>query len=1041
MINFSTKVCPRRQCRGSCFFASMSMAFLSIVFSAQKASAQGEKILVRGTVIDETGGPLPGATVREKGTSNGVAADVEGEYKIRVSGSDAILIISSVGYVPKEETVGGRQEVNISLNEKVHELDEVVVVGFGEQRKISVVGAQSTISPEDLKMPVANVNQLLAGRISGVIGVQRSGEPGRNSADIWIRGISTFGGASASPLILVDGVERSVNTIDPQDIASFTILKDAAGTAVYGVRGANGVILVTTKKGHVGKPQVTVDYSEGVTALVAKPESADAKTYMEAANEARLTRGNKTPRYSQEYIDKTLSGADPEIYPNVDWYKALFRKFGHVRRANMNVGGGTDFLQYYGSLSYYDENGLLRADELEHYNIDLRFRRITATTNVKMKLTQSTELDIGIRGFFSNLNKPHVESGQIFGSALDTPPTYYPLEYTGGFIPGTNPHGGDRNPWADLTRSGYTTEFNNAINSNMQLTQQLDFITKGLKAIGMFSFDANNGYRIRRGKREPTYWPDQSMPRKPDGSLNLLRTYNGTGNYLGYGRDNWGDRRFYSQTSLNYERQFDTHRVSGLALLFTDDYQNQFAGDYASSIPQRYLGLAFRTTYSYDDRYFIEGNLGYNGSELFTPKNRFGTFPAMGFGWVASNEKFFAPVKKIVSYLKFRYSDGFTGIGRIDQGRRFAYLTTLNDDTDGYRFNKNYQEVKGTKVTEYGSDVVWAKSRKQDLGIEVKFHEDRLSLILDFFKEHRTGIFLRRESIPSYIGITSNPWGNLGEVENKGFDGSLVYNNKIGKVDIGLRGNVTHNRNKLLNDDRPPRLYEWSNRVGHTLNARWGLVAEGLFKSEDEVKDTPVPGDKSTVLPGDIKYKDLNGDKIINTYDEQEIGNGDIPNLVFGFGFNVGYKGFNLGASFTGQRGADILLLGPGISPFNNGGANSNVYSNITDRWQEGKDNSHVFYPRLAEGDARNANNYKPSTWWQQSTDFIRLKTLELNYRLPSSITKDLFKAVTFYAQAFNALTFSKFKLWDVESTVNTGNGGTYPNVKSFNLGVQINFK
>jgi len=1035
MINFSTKVCPRRQCRGSCFFASMAMACLSIVFSAEKSSAQGDKILVRGTVIDETGAPLPGATVREKGTSNGVAADVEGEYKIRVSGSDAILIISSVGYLPKEETVGGRQEVNISLNEKVQELDEVVVVGFGEQRKISVVGAQSTIIPEELKLPVANVNQLLAGRISGVIGVQRSGEPGRSGADIWIRGL-TFGGSS-SPLVLVDGVERDLATLDPQDIASFTILKDAAGTAVYGVRGANGVVLVTTKKGRVGKPQIALDYSEGITSFVKLPQMADAQTYMEARNESKTTR-KKTAEYSEEYMKKTLSGEDPELYPNVDWMKALFKNFGHVRRANANVSGGSDFLKYYGSISYYDESGLLNTDGIKKYNLDLRFRRFNVTTNVKMDITKTTELEVGIRGYFTNFTNPYLGAQAMFGIAIDTSPVEYPLEYTGGFIPGRGEHA-PRSPWAELTRRGYYTDFTNTLNTNVQLTQDLNFLTPGLKATALFSLDAFNGVATHRSMREASYYPNPSKPRNPDGSLNLERTFRGERDYLGYSRDNRGNRRYYSQTSLNYDRKFGVHRVGGLALFFTDDYLDQFAGDITSAIPKRYLGLAGRITYSYDDRYLIEGNVGYNGSELFTPKNQYGAFPAIGVGWVISNEKFFAPLKKAISYLKIRYTDGITGIGIIGD-RRFAYITLMNDNAEGYRFPRNLDHTAGMRVEQFGSDIVWAKSHKQDLGVEFKLDNDRLSVIVDFFRDHKTGIFLQRQTLPRYLGLVSTPWGNLGEFENKGIDGSMIYNNKIGEVELGFRANATYNQDKILENDQPKPMYEWMERRGTNVLARFEYVAEKLFDSKEEIDKSAVPGDKSQVLPGDIKYQDLNGDGLINNYDQKQIGRGDVPYLVYGFGFNIGYKGFNLGAFFTGQRGADIMLQGDGIRPFSNIRGISNLYSNITDRWQESNPRQNVFYPRLGDDEAANRNNNQGSTWWLRKADFTRMKTLELNYRFPASLLKNTFKGVTAYFQCFNPLTFTKFDLWDVESTTGGGNGARYPNIRSYNLGLLFNF-
>ncbi|RZK47493.1 MAG: TonB-dependent receptor [Pedobacter sp.] len=1014
----------------------MVMILLSCL-PAKSFSQTGEQVSLSGVVRDRAGTFLSNISVIVNGTSRGTVTNAKGEFSLRAAVTDT-LAFTSVGYTSQLLAVGQNRVFYVTLEANEGSLNDVVVVGFGRQRKISVIGAQSTINPEELKLPVANINTMLAGRISGVVGVQRSGQPGRNSADIWIRGISTFGGGSSAPLILVDGVERSINNIDPQDIASFTILKDAAGTAVYGVRGANGVILITTKQGKVGKPRVSIDYSEGRNTFTQLPEMAGAAAYMEAANESFTTRG-QTEKYSADYIQRTLSGEDPELYPNVDWFDALYRDWGKVRRANVNVSGGSDFLRYYGSVGYYDETGLLKTDGIQNYNSDLRFRRFTVTTNVNMNITKTTKLDVGIRGFFTNTNRPAIATEDIFSSAMSIPSTEYPLEYTGGYVPGKNPNGGFRNPWADLTRRGYATEFDNSLNANLRLTQDLNFFTKGLTATTMFAFDADNGALITRGKREDTYAPDANNPRNPDGSLNLVRTYTGSGNYLGYGRENDGGRRFYTETSVNYDNSFGKHRVGGLALFYTDDYMNLFAGNFTTSIPERYVGLATRLTYSYDDRYFIEGNLGYNGSETFAPDNRYGTFPAFGLGWVVSNEKFFEGIKDAVTYLKFRYSDGLTGIGRIG-GRRFAYLDILSDNVDGYRFNRNLNEMRGINITDYGAAVTWAESRKQDLGVEIKTLNDKLSLIVDFFKERRKGIFLQRSSIPVFMGLTNFPYGNLGEVENKGVDATLEYNGRVGNVNLSLRGNITYNKDVLLENDQPKQLYPWMDRTGHNILGRWGYVAEGLFTSQAEIDASAVPGDKSRILPGDIKYSDLNGDGLINNYDRTFIGRGDVPNLIFGFGFNLSYKNFNIGTLFTGQRGADIMLAGDAIHPFANGAGLSNVYSNIHDRWQEGKTNTNVFYPRLANGEDRSLNNTQSSTWWLRDADFIRMKTFELSYNFPKDWYKGVLRNATVYIQLINPLTFSDFDLWDVETTINTGNGSRYPNVKTYSLGLTLDF-
>lgn len=996
---------------------------------------------ITGTVTDEKSQPLAGVSVMLNNGSKGTTTNQTGDFSITVEPTVDSLIVSYLGYVTKRLPIANTNSFTINLvPDNTNTMNAVTVVGFGTQRKISVVGAQSSISPAELKLPVANITTLLAGRIAGVVGVQRTGEPGRDGADIWIRGIATFGGNQSGPLILVDGVERSISNIDPEDIESFTILKDASGTAVYGVRGANGVVLVRTKRGKVGKPQIFLDYNEGITTFTRIPKMADGLTYMNLVNEALTTRGQQ-PKYSQDYINNTANGTDPYLYPNVDWMDAVFNTYGHNRRVNLNASGGVENAQYYVSLGYYNETGFLKTDGLEQYNSDLKYTRYNFTSNLNLKLTKTTKLDLGIQGYVSNGNYPGENTQDIFGAALDIPPVEYPKEYPGGFIPGKSSNGGFRNPYADLTRRGYRNEFRNQIYSNIRFTQDLAMLTKGLSATGMFAFDAYNEHNIKRSKRENTYFPDQNEPYKPDGTLNLIRTFTGNGNYLGYERTNGGSRRFYTEASANYDRGFGKHRIGGMVLFYSDDYTDAFAGDFTKSIPERYLGLAGRATYSYDDRYFAEFNAGYNGSELFAPGNRFGFFPAFGVGWVPSNEKFFEPIKNVISFLKFRYTDGVTGIGRIN-GRRFAYLTLVNDNANGYPFGTNFNNTGGINVTDYGVDITWAESRKQDLGVDMKVFHDHLSLTLDLFKEHRTGIFLQRQSVPGYIGLTNSPYGNLGTVDNKGLDGNIEYNGKIGKVTFSILGNFTYNWDKLIQDDRPDQKYPWMDHKGYNILSRWGYIAEGLFTSEDEVANSAVPGDRSTVMPGDIKYKDLNGDGLINDYDKTRIGRGDVPAVVYGFGFNVGYKGFNLGALFQGIEDADIMLGGSAIIPFNGGGGLSNAYAIATDRWTPEKNSSDVFYPRLAYGESENFNNAQESSWWVKDVSFMRLKSAELSYQFPAKwFRKFGLSSSTIYLLGTNLVTFSKFKLWDPE--LNTGgraNGSRYPNVRTISLGVNFKF-
>ena len=1044
-------------CIGGCILTmsfSISQVFASGINNAERGvrikqfeTVKQVDIVVRGLVKDEKGLPLPGASVKVKGTLISTATNINGGFSITAPSAASVLVVSFIGYDSKEVIVGNQTTISIQLAPSSNALEEVAIVGFGTQRKVSLVGAQSTINARELKQPVASVTQSLAGRLAGVVGVQRSGEPGRSTADIFIRGIATFGGNSSSPLILVDGVQRSIDNIDPEDIESFTVLKDASGTAVYGVRGANGVIIVKTKTGKIGKPSIFFDYNEGVSTFTRRPKMADGVTYMNLANEASVGRGLPAA-FTQDYINKTASGADPLLYPNVNWMDALFNKYSSTRRANLNASGGVDNAQYYVSLAYYNETGYLKTGDLSQYNSSLDFKRYNFTSNLNLKLTNTTKLDLGIQGFVSNGNYPALTTEDIFRSALDASPVAYPIMYPGGFVPGQSSNGGFRNPYADLTTRGYRTEFNSQLYTNLRLTQDLKFITDGLSATAMAAFDVANGNNANRSKRQSTYFlvnvPGTNSPYKADGSLNLQQTYTSDQNYLGFTATQSGNRRFYNEAALNYDKTFGKHRIGGLILGYTQDDAIPFANDFTSSIPARQVGLAARATYSYDDRYFAEANFGYNGSELFSPNHRYGSFPAFGIGWVPSNEKFWEPLKNTIDFLKFRYSDGKTGIGSIS-GRRFAYLTLVSDGASGYQLGKNFSDPGGIQVTDYGIDIRWAESRKQDLGMEIRTLNSNLSLIVDLFKERRTGIFLQRQSIPGYVGLANSPYGNLGVVDNRGIDLTLDYNTKIGQLDVGFHGTFTYNKDKLLQDDLPKQPYPWMNHVGNNILSRYGYQAIGLFTSQDEINASAVPGAKSLVKPGDIKYADLNGDGLINSFDQTRIGRGDVPNKVYGFGVNFGYKGFGLSTFFQGIAGADIALGGSAIQPFNGNGGLSNAYAIITDRWTPENPDQNAFYPRLAYGQSQNFNNTQNSSWWIKKVDFLRLKSAQLSYSLPQSISKRLaVKNTSIYLIGVNLLTFSKFKLWDPELNTNNGNGtadgSRYPINTTLSLGLNVKF-
>ncbi|TDQ11197.1 SusC/RagA family TonB-linked outer membrane protein [Pedobacter metabolipauper] len=997
-------------------------------------SAYSQSIFpVKGSVTDEQGKPLPGVSIKIKNSNVGVMADPKGNYLINSPSDSQTIIFSSIGFISQEVEIKGRALINVILIEQKNDMSEVVIVGFGQQKKITTIGAQSSIKPEDLKQPVANLSTLIAGRVAGVVGVQRSGEPGYDNAEIYIRGISTF--TSSSPLILVDGVERSFSNVDPEDIASFSVLKDASATAVYGVRGANGVILIQTKKGTASSPVITAQYDQGVTQFVKLPDFADGVTYMDIANEAYKNSFplETLPRYSAERIQKTIDGSDPDLYPNVNWFKELFNKTGQNRRARINANGGSQNAQYYLSLGYYDETGLFKTDELANYNSALNFTRYNFTSNLTLNVTKTTKVEFGASGWVSNGNYPGNSTAGIWAAAYVLPPIVIPAKYSNGLF--SQIRTGDvSNPYTSLTQSGYVTEFRSQLWSNIRVTQSLDSWLKGLSATAMFSFDNANTHSIQRTKSVDGYL---ASGRDADGNLILEQTRIGT-NYLGYGRTNGGTRQFYTEGSVNYNRTFGKHDITGMVLFNQTDRLDGFAGDFISSIPYRYMGLAGRTTYAYDNKYLLEANFGYNGSETFAPQKQFGFFPSFGLGWVASQEKFFEPIKEAISFMKLRFSYGVVGNSNIG-GRRFAYISTIANVTGyGYGQNGTSNDLGGLDFGDYAVAVTWERANKYNLGLEIKTWKDAISLTADFFREYRRGIFRQRGDVPSYSGIRSLPYANLGEVNNKGVDATLDINKAVGSGwTLGFRGNINWNRAIIINDANAPWPYPWQQRIGRKLGQRYGYIDLGLFQSDEEVANSPLqPG---TTKAGDIKYKDLNGDGKIDSYDQAEIGYGSIPEIVYGFGPTITWKNWSVAGWFKGISNVDISLNGDGLQPFRLGGERGNLLAQITDHWTPDNPNSRPLYPRITYG---NDNmNYEDSSWWVKNGAFLRLQTAQLTYTLTNKpwLSKAGISNLNLYVSGYNLLTFSDFKIWDVE--LGDGRGAQYPQMRTYNFGLRCVFK
>ncbi|MBO9154738.1 SusC/RagA family TonB-linked outer membrane protein [Chitinophaga sp. GCM10012297] len=1005
---------------------------------------QARDTLISGTVTDKSDDtPVPGVSVKVPNSNTGVTTNEKGRYELRVPRSTSALIFSSIGYKTQEVAVlNGQTHINISLERDVASINEVQVVAFGVQKKESVVGAISTVKVKDLKTAAPrSLANALAGKVAGIIAVQRSGEPGRDDAQFWIRGISTFG-AGSQPLVLVDGVERPLNNVEPEDIESFSVLKDASATSVYGIRGANGVILVTTRRGSVAKAAINFKYEKGVQSATSRPKYVDAPTYLELLNEANVaTNPNYVTPYTPEVIEKYRSGEDPVLYPNVDWMKLMMKDFSNSQRATLNVSGGTEKAKYYVAGSYYEESGAWATDALKKYDSQTKLKRFNFRSNTDLDLRKDLQLSLGLGGFLTLSNYPGDGNTDAvwYHMGLATPAKYQPTipdpVYPGKKIYLNSGGGGNINPLQYLEDRGFTNAWNNTLQTDLSLKYDASAITKGLKGGIKFAYDAYSHNQIQR-TRGGDQWVIVPPGRDADGNLVLQKTYSGTTN-LGYTKSAGGNRRIYFQGDINYDRQFGDHRVGALLLYNQQDYQNADAGNAIDAIPFRFMGLVSRLTYNYRSRYYAELNAGYNGSENFAEGHRFGLFPSVALGWMASEEQFFKDIvdQRLISYLKFRASYGIKGNDQIG-GRRFAYLTTVGTGYGayvmGYDVNTNWGSVG---EDQWGSNLTWEKEKEKNIGLEVRFLNG-FYLQLDYFTRHRTGIFQQRNSLPSIIGLKNNPWGNIGEFKNAGMEATLEYSRRIGEVNISLRGNYTFARNNLLNNDAPDELFTYQNAKGKRLNQPFGLIAEGLFTSEDDIKSSPEQT-FGRVRAGDIKYKDVNGDGVVNTYDRVAIGNPATPEIVYGFGTSVNWRGFDISVFFQGAGNMDFMLGGDGFFPYRRGEEQGNVTWYATDRWTQENKNQDALFPRLSAGD--NPNNYQASTWWQRKADYLRLKTAEMGYTLPKALLQRLkISTCRFYVSGLNLYTFSSFRFWDPE--LGSGNGGAYPIQRIINGGVNINF-
>ena len=1016
-----------------------------------------ESIVVTGVVTDTNKEPMIGVNVSISNIPGlGAITDLNGKYSIKMPPYHK-LVFTYIGFEKVEVLVKEQRTVNVTMKEaSAREIDEVVITGTGAQKKLTVTGAITNVDVDVLKAnPSGSMANALAGNVPGILAMQTSGKPGSVS-EFWIRGISTFG-ASNSALVLVDGFERSLDEINVEDVESFSVLKDASATAIYGSKGANGVVLITTKHGKAGKINISAKAETFYNMLTQVPDFVDGYTYASMANEAKITR-NLEPLYKADELEIFRLGLDPDLYPNVNWIDELLRKGSWSTRATLSMNGGGNTARYYVSGSYLDQQGMYKVDKaLKDYNTNANFRRWNYRMNVDIDITKSTLLKVGVSGSLQKANDSGVGSDAIWTALMGYNAIMVPKLYSNGYVPAYGNDNGDRfNPWVQATMTGYRENWKNNIQTNVTLEQKLDFITKGLRFVGRFGYDTENNNWINRRK-----WPEQWKAKRfraTDGTLDYDRVAEERKMFQESGSD--GLRNEFFEAELHYSRGFKHHHLGG-TLKYNQSSKIKTVGlgdDLKQGIARRNQGLAGRFTYNWNYRYFINFNFGYTGSENFAAGHRFGFFPAISGAWNIAEESLIKKHLKWMNMFKIRYSYGKVGNDNLGN-TRFPYLYDIETmtkkdgdktvDTGGYNFgdytfDRYYGGMRYSSLS--SPNVTWEIATKHDLGIDFSFFNDKLSGSVDYFNEKREGIYMLREYLPGIVGLESNPSANVGKVTSEGFDGHFTFRQKLGAVGLTIRSNITYSKNEIVDRDEENNYYWYKMQKGHRVNQARGLISLGLFKDYDDIRNSPVQDfDGYKVMPGDIKYKDVNGDGKIDGNDQVAIGATTKPNLIYGFGIAANWKGLDVNLHFQGAGKSTYFIDGSTVHMFKLGDGWGNVLSEManSNRWisadisgDPATENPNAEYPRLSYGP--NSNNYQQSTYWLRNGSYLRLKTVEVGYTLPTQLVNKVhFNTVRIFFVGTNLLTWSAFKLWDPE--MGSTDGKRYPLSKNLSLGISVN--
>lgn len=1023
------------------------LLLMAMLLVPQSLQAQEDKKLIIKGVVEDALGPIIGASVVAKNQPGvGAITDLDGRFSLKVGAYD-VLQITFVGYQPVEIpvlSIKDKNNLKVIMKEDNQTIDEVVVTASGVQKKKTLTGAITNVELKQLNAPGANLSNSLAGVVPGIIAMQSSGEPGENMSQFWIRGMSTFG-AKSGALILVDGVERSFNEIPVEDIESFSVLKDASATAIYGQRGANGVVLITTKRGEKGKVKINVKAGFDWNTPVKVPEYASGYDWARLANEALVGR-YENPLYTNEELDIIQHGLDPDLYPNIDWRDLMLKKGAPSYYANISFSGGSDNVRYFVTGRYTGENGRYRTSSSENkYNTNSTYERWNYRANVDMNLTRTTVLSVGVGGWLVNRTSPSSSSGDIWQSFASYTPVTAPRKWSTGQWPIVS---GMMTPEYQMTQTGYRTIWENKMETNVGLEQDLSFITKGLKFNGVFAFDTYNKNTIVREKGEEL-WSAESLR---DGNGNLVLKREANAKAMSQAKTVEGDKRYYLQASLDYSRLFaEKHRVGAFAMVYQQETSDvNFAeDDLMASIPHRTLAYSGRFTYAYKDKYLTEFNWGYTGSENFEKGKQFGFFPAVSVGWLLSEEPFIKKMMPWMDQFKIRASYGEVGNDEI-AGRRFPYITLVNTDDNSYSFGEfTNNSAQGYRIKTMGTPyLTWEVAKKYDVGVDFSFFNSKITGTIDWFLDKRDDIFMKRNQMPLTTGLADQtPMANVGKMKSYGWDGNIAYTQRIGQVNLQLRANFTYQTTDVIDRDEAANELWYKMEKGFQLNQSRGLIALGLFKDQEDIDRSPsqVALSNKTILPGDIKYKDVNGDGVITDDDKVPLGYRETPGLQYGLGLSANWKNWGINMLFQGTGKCDFFVGGSGPHAFHDG-KRGNILQVMVDgnRWipkeisgTEATEDPNADWPRLTY--TNNNNNNCKSTYWLKERKYLRLRNLEITYDLPQMWTRKFLVSnmrIGFIGQ--NLFTWAPFKWWDPEGT--NESGSSYPINRTYSCYIQFSF-